>query len=66
MWDVLSKDYDVSLSPENCYENVINHLTSGSIIVFHDSVKAKNNILNSLDKTIETLKGKGFNFEKIA
>lgn len=66
MWDVLSKDYDVNLSPETCFENVVNNVTSGSIIVFHDSVKAQKNILNSLDKTIETLKSKGFNFEKIA
>ena len=66
MWEVLSKDYDVNLLPETCYENVVNNVTSGSIIVFHDSVKAQNNMLNSLDKTIETLKSKGFNFEKIA
>ena len=66
MWDVLSKDYDITLNPEICYENVINNVASGSIIVFHDSVKAQKNIFNSLDKTIETLKSKGFNFEKIA
>jgi peptidoglycan/xylan/chitin deacetylase (PgdA/CDA1 family) len=66
MWDVLSKDYDTSISAEKCYENVIKNVSSGSIIVFHDSNKAKINILNSLEKTIETLKSKGFNFEKIA
>jgi len=66
MWDVLSKDYDMTLSPETCYENVVNNVTSGSIIVFHDSIKAQKNLFNSLDKTIETLKSKGFNFEKIA
>ena len=66
MWDVLSKDYDTSISAEKCYENVIQNVSSGSIIVFHDSNKAKVNILNSLEKTIETLKSKGFNFEKIA
>ena len=66
MWEVLSKDYDVNLSPEACYENVINNVVTGSIIVFHDSVKAQKNMLNSLEKTIETLKSKGFNFEKIA
>ena len=63
---MLSKDYDATLSPEACYENVVNNVTSGSIIVFHDSIKAQNNVLNSLDKTISTLKSKGFNFEKIA
>ena len=66
MWDVLSKDYDASISAEKCYENVIQNVSSGSIIVFHDSNKAKDNVLNSLEKTIETLKSKGFNFEKIA
>jgi len=66
MWDVLSKDYAASISAEMCYENVLKNVSSGSIIVFHDSNKAKENILNSLEKTIETLKSKGFNFEKIA
>ena len=51
---------------EFSYENVIKNVSSGSIIVFHDSLKAKENIFNSLEKTIETLKNKGFNFEKIA
>jgi hypothetical protein len=37
MWDVLSKDYDASISAEKCYENVDNNVTLGSIIVFHDS-----------------------------
>ena len=66
MWDVLSKDYDTSISAEKCYENVIQNVSSGSIIVFHDSNKGKENMFNSLEKTIETLKSKGFNFEKIA
>lgn len=66
MWDVLSKDYDANISAEKCYENVIQNVFSGSIIVFHDSNKAKENVLNSLEKTIETLKSKGFKFEKIA
>ena len=66
MWDVLSKDYDARISSEKCYENVVDNVSSGSIIVFHDSNKARDNLLNSLEKTIETLKSKGFNFEKIA
>lgn len=41
MWDVLSRDYDASISVEKCYENVIHNVSSGSIIVFHDSNKAK-------------------------
>mgnify|MGYP006298391333 CR=1 FL=1 len=40
MWDVLSADFDTKVQPEACTQNVIKHLRPGSIIVFHDSVKA--------------------------
>ena len=63
MWDVLSKDYDTTLSPENCYENVVNNVTSGSIIVFHDSKKSFKNLEYTLPKTLEFLKQKGFSCE---
>jgi peptidoglycan-N-acetylglucosamine deacetylase len=65
MWDVLSMDYDVNTSPEKCYENVVKNTKNGSIIVFHDSHKASKNVLGSLEKTITTLKNKGFQFDII-
>lgn len=40
MWDILSGDFDLNLSGQQCLENVINHLQPGSIVVFHDSEKA--------------------------
>ncbi len=40
MWDVLSGDFDLNLSPEQCLENVITNIEPGSIVVFHDSEKA--------------------------
>lgn len=40
MWDILSGDFDTSLSPEQCLDNVLKHLSPGSIVVFHDSEKA--------------------------
>ena len=40
MWDVLSGDFDESLSKEKCLENVMENTKPGSIIVFHDSAKA--------------------------
>jgi peptidoglycan/xylan/chitin deacetylase (PgdA/CDA1 family) len=40
MWDVLSADFDTTLSPERCLDNVIRHIRPGSIVVFHDSEKA--------------------------
>ena len=39
MWDVLSGDFDPSVTGENCYLNVINNAKPGSIVVFHDSDK---------------------------
>lgn len=40
MWDVLSGDFDETLSKEKCLQNVINNAKQGSIVVFHDSEKA--------------------------
>jgi len=65
MWDVLSADFDQTISPEQCLENVLKNVESGSIIVFHDSAKAFPNLEYTLPKTLEFLKGKGFVFDVI-
>ena len=65
MWDVLSADYDTSNSPEKCLENVLKNVTSGSIIVFHDSVKAFPNLEYTLPKALKYWAAKGFVFEKL-
>jgi peptidoglycan/xylan/chitin deacetylase (PgdA/CDA1 family) len=65
MWDVLSYDYDNSLSPENCLQNTLKNISTGSIIVFHDSNKSKRNLKQVLPKLIQQLKEKGFEFDKI-
>ena len=66
MWDVLSYDFDVTQSPEKCLKNVILNTTQGSIIVFHDSLKAENNLRYALPKAIQILKEKGFVFDVIS
>lgn len=65
MWDVLSADFDQSITPEQCLENVLQHVQSGSIVVFHDSVKAFKNLQYTLPKSLEILKQRGFVFEAI-
>ena len=55
MWDVLSADFDQQISPEQCLENVLKNVASGSIIVFHDSVKAYENLKYVLPKTLSFL-----------
>lgn len=66
MWDVLSKDYDSKINAQKCFDNVVKNTSSGSIIVFHDSLKAQQNVLKSLPKVIQALKAKGFTFKKLS
>ena len=65
MWDVLSADYDTAIAPEKCLENVLKNVTSGSVIVFHDSVKAFPNLEYTLPKALKFWQEKGFVFEKL-
>ena len=65
MWDVLSADFDARISPEKCLENVLKNVKSGSIIVFHDSIKAFPNLKYTLPKALKYWAAKGFVFEKI-
>lgn len=65
MWDVLSYDFDSLTNPEKCLKNVVENATNGSIIVFHDSIKAEINLRYTLPKAIQILKRKGFSFAKI-
>ena len=65
MWDVLSGDFDVNLSPERCLRNVIEASKPGSIIVFHDSQKAKENITGALPKVLKHFTERGFTFKNI-
>ena len=62
MWDVLSMDYDLRLTPEQCLENVLNHVRPGSIITFHDSVKAWPRLQPILPVIIEKLLADGYRF----
>lgn len=63
MWDVVSHDYDRTISQEKCLSNVLTKSTQGSIIVFHDSLKAEKNLKYVLPKAIHFLKNNGFKFD---
>ncbi|MBA9072945.1 peptidoglycan/xylan/chitin deacetylase (PgdA/CDA1 family) [Flavobacterium gossypii] len=65
MWDVISVDYDKNISPKKCLKNVTKNTTSGSVIVFHDSIKAFENLKFALPEAIRYLKNKGFVFDRI-
>ena len=66
MWDVLSGDFDEKITPENCYLNVINNTTPGSIIVFHDSLKALPKLQYTLPRILEYFSERKFQFNIIS
>ena len=65
MWDVLSGDFDSTISGKRCLKNVIENTVPGSIIVFHDSVKAADRLQYVLPRTLEYFSEKKFTFDKI-
>jgi peptidoglycan/xylan/chitin deacetylase (PgdA/CDA1 family) len=65
MWNVLSGDFDEKITPENCYLNVMNNAQSGSIVVFHDSLKALPRLEYALPRVLTYFAEKGFQFNAI-
>lgn len=63
MWDVLTFDFDLKVSKEQVLENVLEHAAPGSIIVFHDSLKAKEKVLYALPRVLEHYSKLGYRFE---
>lgn len=65
MWDVLTQDYDQHLSEEKCLRGSIRATRPGSIVVFHDSVKAERNMRYTLPRYIDYFLNQGFSFKTI-
>jgi len=65
MWDILSGDFDACITPEQCLSNVVDHAVPGSIVVFHDSLKAQENLTYALPRVLEYFTAEGYRFEKL-
>jgi peptidoglycan/xylan/chitin deacetylase (PgdA/CDA1 family) len=65
MWDVISCDYNSKNSPETVFRNVTDFVRPGSIITFHDSLKAQKNLTETLPRAIRWMKEQGYRFEAI-
>ncbi len=65
MWSVLSGDFDESLKPERCLQQVLLNVEMGSIVVFHDSAKALPRLKYALPETLRYLSEKGWKFDKL-
>ena len=62
MWDVLSADFDSSITAEQSLQFVVFRSSPGSIIVFHDSEKAFKKLQYILPKTLHHFSEQGFKF----
>jgi len=65
MWDVLSADFDKDITPEDCFQNVIQNAVPGSIVVFHDSLKAETNLRYALPLVLEHFSKMGYTFSAL-
>ena len=64
-WTVIAYDWDHTLSPEDIYQNVIKNASNGSIVTFHDSLKAYNNMISALPRVLDYYSQKGFIFKAL-
>ena len=65
MYDLVTRDYSKKLKPEQVLANVRRYARNGSIIVFHDSLKAEKNMKAALPQAIEWLMARGYRFEQL-
>lgn len=64
-WDVISRDYNAKLKPEKVLNIVKRYARNGSIVVFHDSIKAEKNMKFALPKALDYWIKQGFTFRTL-
>lgn len=60
MWDILSGDFDTNITGAECLENVLQTIEPGSIVVFHDSDKARERLEVALPGVLKYCKEQGW------
>lgn len=65
MWGVLSGDFDVRRSARDCTRNCLQHAQPGSVVVFHDSVKAESRMLPTLEACLRSWTTAEYRFSAI-
>jgi peptidoglycan-N-acetylglucosamine deacetylase len=65
MWNVLSADFDLLITGNQCFEYVKKKGKEGSIVVFHDSEKAFPRLKEALPRSLEYFAQQGFQFKSI-
>lgn len=65
MWDVLSGDFDTTITGQQCLDNVLANIDDGSIIVFHDSQKAWERMSYALPQVLSYCKQNNFQLKAL-
>lgn len=65
MWDVVTRDYSPHMTPRGVLNVVKRYTRNGSVIVFHDSLKAERNMREAMPRAIEWLLKEGYAFKTI-
>ncbi len=65
LWNLLTKDYDKNIGRDDCFALVKKYMANGSILVFHDSIKAEHNMKYVLEQTLLYYTKLGYQFSKI-
>ena len=60
MYDLVTRDYSIKMTPDRVFYNIRRYARNGSIIVFHDSLKAERNMKEVLPRAIEWLRNEGY------
>lgn len=64
-YDVVTRDYSHKQSGPQVLANVTKYVRNGSIIVFHDSIRSRENLMYALPKAIEWLREMGYQFRTL-
>ncbi len=64
-WDILTRDYDASVTPEQMLRLIQRDTRPGSIINFHDSLKSNERMLAVLPQAIEYLQAQGYDLQPL-
>jgi peptidoglycan/xylan/chitin deacetylase (PgdA/CDA1 family) len=65
MWNILTRDYDANLDADEAFKKIIKYIGKGSVIVFHDSIKAKKNLKILLPKVLMYLNNNGYEMKSL-
>lgn len=66
LWDILTHDYNKNYSPEKMLRIVQRYTRPGSIVVFHDSLKSNERMLQTLPLAIDWWIANGYNLKTLS